>query len=172
MASYAFGRAIKQVGPGGLLRVLLPCLLFVATAGYMCKTCYYDSYDLNLNLGKTALVEMMEPKHLEAAGFYELYADPTPSDFVEFINSKEGQKLWPVTTAEWRASFDHPKAVESPERNLLPERTDFHAHEPDPSDHRQIVYIPLDDTGQIELVGYLDPDEKPVYEWTVPFPAY
>ena len=153
------------------IRLLVIIAVVVGGFGYACHYCMWDSYDRSLLRGHAVIVEMTGEPNLEKAGFYDAYPDGSPSDFVEFMDSEEGEAYWPPTNREYRQQFEHPDLVDEPQRALSPNNLVYVAHRPDDAEMRQLVYIPDDDAGQLELIGYRDPGDAPLYEWTVDFPS-
>ncbi len=160
--------AIKTWG----LRGTLGGLVFIVTATLWYLNCLDATHDPGLNQGQRAMYQMMGEETLKRAGFYDIYPDGRPSDFVEFIESEEGQKLWPQTTDEYYSSHDPTRRPGSgPDRILQPSQITYTPFEVDPSAGKQVVYIPHDDLGKIEFRGYRDPQRGPFQTSKWPFPS-
>ncbi|QDG51608.1 hypothetical protein FIV42_12875 [Persicimonas caeni] len=123
-----------------------------------------------LQQGQRVMYQVMGKETLQAAGFYKAYPSGRPSDFVNFLQTSQGRRLWPKSVSEHRDA-QIPGANRGPSRVLKPDDLSFSAHKPAPSAGRQIVYVPLDDTGQMEVRGYERADAKPVFVYTWEFPT-
>lgn len=125
---------------------------------------------VELRQGQRIMYQVMGAKTLRKAGFYDAYPSATPSDFVSFVQTDRGERLWPQTVGDYKSS-SIPGAERDPGRVLQPDSLSFAAHSPDPSAGKQIVYVPLDDAGQMEVRGYEDPQAEPVFVYTWDFPT-
>lgn len=159
--------ATKSLG----IRGSLAALLFVATGMIWFMNCYEDSHDSELSQGQRVIYQMMGAENLERAGFFDEYPEARPSDFVEFVDSEQGEVLWPPTTAEYYASHDPTRRPGSgPGRQLQPNNITFTPYRVDPSGGKQVVYVPHDDLGKMEFRGYRSPDAEPfqISMWDFP----
>lgn len=123
-----------------------------------------------LQQGQRVMYQVMGKETLRAAGFYRAHPTARPSDFVEFAQTPQGRRLWPQSVSEFR-DRQVPGFKRSPPRVLKPDYLTFAPNKPDPSGGTQIVYVPRDDTGQIEIQGHERPDAKPVFIYTWDFPT-
>ncbi|MGM0558447.1 MAG: hypothetical protein ACQEVA_18830 [Myxococcota bacterium] len=122
-----------------------------------------------IQTGQRIIYQMAGSQTLDKAGFFDAYPDGRPSDFVSFVQSRHGQKLWPSSQ---RAKND----VASPsyrDDNRLRKPADltFAAHERTTWDRPQVVYIPDDANQQLLLHGYDPGHEEPMYEYDFDFPT-
>ncbi len=143
-----------------------------ATCAIAPMMCWNRSSPPEIIQSQRALFQMMGHDNLSEAGFYDVYPDATPSDFVDFIHSEEGDVLWPATTDHvWED--DTPTRVVDPSTDQLmrPEGVEFVAHEVDPDRGMQLVYIPNDEDGEFIVECYIEPDERPVRVLTWEFPT-
>ncbi len=127
---------------------------------------------VELRQGQRIVYQIMGEETLREVGFYKAYPQGRPSDFVRFADSHQARRLWPQSVSEFNDS-DQKLAKPDPGRVLRPDDLSFSAHEPDSTRGKQIVYIPHDEEGQIEVRGYETPDAEPVftYEWDFPTDA-
>ncbi len=123
-----------------------------------------------LQQGQRVMYQVMGRETLQSAGFYSAHPGGQPSDLVEFLETQQGQRLWPKTVSEHRDG-QIAGAERSPRRVLMPDHLSFTANEPDPSAGTQIVYVPRDEQGQMEVRGYESPSAKPVFIYTWDFPT-
>ena len=165
---FNFYMATKALG----IRGSLVLLIFFIASTMWCLDCFESSYDTELNQGQRVLYQMMGPENLQYAGFFDEYPEARPSDFVEFINSEQGQILWPPTMSEHRDNADPTKRSGSSTGRLLqPDGITFTPHAVNPTAGKQVVYIPHDDVGKIEFKSYLSPDERPFKTSMWDFPS-
>lgn len=112
--------------------------------------------------GVMVIREMMSPHKLDAAGFYQAYPDPKPSDFVNFINSDLGTILWPPRED---SPFTDELEIEQSRaigETVIPKGIAFRRNRPDPQGGRQIVYRADDENNQVVVEAYIDPEDVPV----------
>ncbi|MFU8803846.1 MAG: hypothetical protein ACNA8W_08575 [Bradymonadaceae bacterium] len=127
--------------------------------------------------GERVLKQMMGERTLQTGGFFEAYPEGGPSDFVNYVNTEEGAIMWPMTRREYHSisSLDqahashHHKPIKG--RFLRPDDVEFQPHELNPAGGRQLVYIPFDDRGIIEVRAYESPQSEPLFVSHLPFPS-
>ena len=129
-----------------------------------------ESRPTDLNQAQQVLYQMMGEENLRAVGFYEAYPEGKPSDFVAFVESEAGSKLWPPSVSEFRSSAVG-QAGQKAGRILRPDHVGFSAYEPDPSLGSQVVYIPDDEEGVIEFHGHRSAHQEPVQTSRWEFPS-
>ncbi len=160
--------ATKSLG----LRGTLAGMVFIVTAFMWYLNCYELGHDPALNQGQRVLYQIMGEDNLQQVGFYDAYPQGRPSDFVEFVNSEEGEVMWPKTASEYYSTHDPTRRPGSgPDRILQPSALTFTPHEVDPSAGKQVVYIPHDDLGKIEFRSYRDPQRDPFQTSKWDFPS-
>ena len=151
------------------LSVIAVVVAVIGGCGYALFAWYGGSYDRSLLRGHEVIVQISGEETLKQAGFYSAYPEGRPSDVVDFVDGDEGQVQWPKTDREYRDQFAHPDLVDSPGRALMPRDLEFVAHQRELEAGRQIVYVPRDDEGVLDIRGYADDD--PLYEWELQFPS-
>ena len=154
------------------LRTAIGVLLLMASAMYVVFSFIPSEEVQELRRAERVFGQMSGEQTLESSGFFEAYPDGGPSDFVEFLNSDEGAKVWPQTTREYYNrpySDDQTPTVKG--RLLRPNDVDFRPYEVDPEGGKQLIYIPDDEGGAFELQVYLVPDEGPLHTTRLPFPS-
>lgn len=145
-------------------------LIGLGTFGYNFLSLNLTGPD-DMRQGQRVIYQMMGEETLEHLGFFDLYADATPSQWVAYIDSRRGQVLWPPTTEEYRSDHTDPMREEIPGRLLRPTGLEYSAYEPDPALGRQLVYIPDDEEGVVHIHGYDEPFDEPVHTWVYEFPT-
>lgn len=152
--------------------IIASLILMVVTTGYMCSSmliAYQGPEDMRL--GQRVIYQMMGEETLEHVGFFEAYPEATPSQWVEYINSEEGQFLWPRTSREFHRDHTNPMREHTPGRLLRPTDLEYSAYEPDPALGRQLVYIPDDEEGLVHIQGFDSPFDEPIHTWSYEFPS-
>lgn len=157
---------MRRMTVGGLVGMLVT-MFFGAQILIRCNE---QPGSAELQRGQRIMYQVMGEDTLRKAGFYEAYPEGRPSDFVEFADSEAGRVLWPITIAQYKGSSLE-TAGRGPGRVLRPEALSFSAHRPDPDAGKQIVYVPLDEEGQIQLRGLEAPDAEPAFVYTWDFPS-
>jgi hypothetical protein len=116
--------------------------------------------------------QMTASTTLESVGFFDEYPNGSPSQFVAFLETDKGQRLWPMTIREHHQyRYDNPGISTMKGRFLRPNDVAFVASSRAPSKGRQVVYEARDDAGFIELRGYDPEHEGPVFLRQIPFPS-
>ena len=145
-------------------------LITAAVTAYFIINFSSQPGSVEVRQGQRIMYQMMGQETLQKAGFFRAHPAGDPSDFVSFVNTPEGRRLWPATVSEYKSN-SVPGAGRDPHRVLQPDALCFSAHQPDPAGGPQIVYLPHDDTGQMEIRGYDSPDAEPVFTYTWDFPT-
>lgn len=107
--------------------------------------------------------EMMSPRKLDNAGFYETHPDPKPSDFVSFISSDSAVGLWPPRVDSPFADEIELQRSLSLGETLIPKGIAYKRNRPDPDGGRQIVYRADDERDEVVVEAYIDPGDEPVF---------
>ncbi len=107
--------------------------------------------------------EMMSPRKLDDAGFYETHSNPKPSDFVSFISSDLAVGLWPPREDSPFADDNELQQSRSLGETLIPKGIAYKRNRPDPDIGRQIVYRADDERGELVVEAYVDPGDEPVF---------
>lgn len=164
-----FYTMVKRLGFKGSLIFLGACgLIWFIGLGIMFAI--FDRSHPDLNQAQQVLYQMMGEENLRAVGFFEMYPDGKPSDFMAFVETEAGSRLWPPSVSEFRASAEG-QAGQRAGRILRPDDVGFSAYQVDPSLEKQVVYIPDDQEEVIEFQGYLSPHEGPVQTSRWEFPS-
>lgn len=125
------------------------------------------SYEIKL--GQRIVYQMAGSQTLEKAGFFDAYPEGRPSDFVSFVQSRSGQKLWPPPQ---RAKDDVAlPSYRDDNRLRKPADLRFAAYQRTTWDEPQVVYIPDDANQQLILHGYDPGHEEPLYVYDFDFPT-
>ncbi len=125
----------------------------------------------NLTDGARVIREMIRSRNLEAAGFFESYPNPKPSDFVSYINSELGVVLWPPREDSPFAGDDiELEQFRSIGEGVIPKGIAYRRNRPDPDGGLQVVYRADDETGEVIVEAYTDPTSEPVFirRWKLP----
>lgn len=114
--------------------------------------------------------EMLSYRRLEAAGFYDAYPDPRPSDFVSYINSDLGVMLWPPREGSPFTDPFEMEASRSIGETVIPKGIAYRRNRCDPEGGRQIIYRADDESGEVVVEAYADPSVEPVLtrRWKLP----
>jgi hypothetical protein len=152
------------------LNTVIAMVLVFGALSYFITSWSEQPGSMELQQGQRIMYQVMGAETLREAGFYQAYPAARPSDFVNFARTRQGQRLWPQTTKEFRDK-QVPGASGDPGRVLQPVDLSFAAESPDQASGKQIVYVPLDETGEIEVRGYERPDAEPVFVYTWEFPT-
>jgi hypothetical protein len=169
LASLAHGRTPKEA-----LLILFSMVIMVGSTFYICHGIYRSSEGpSDMRMGQRVVYQMMGQQTLEHLGFFERDPEAEPSDFVAFIDSEEGEVLWPPTMREHGAAQRDYAANYRPieGRLLRPNGLEYNAYEPDPTLGRQLVYFPDDEAGVVHIHGYDEPFDEPVHRWVYEFPT-
>jgi hypothetical protein len=113
--------------------------------------------------GARVIREMMRSRHLEAAGFFESYPDPKPSDFVNYINSGPGEVLWPLREGSPFLDETHLEHSHSIGEGVIPKGIAYRRNRPDPDGGLQVVYLADDEAGEVVVEAYIDPTAAPAF---------
>lgn len=124
-----------------------------------------------LRTGQRIMYQMAGSQTLDKAGFYNIYPDGRPSDFVSFVQSRSGQILWPPRNNPKKSmtapSFDGGMG----NRLAQPANLTFAAYERTNWQQPQIVYS-ADEADQKLLVRGYDPGkEEPMFVYDFDFPT-
>lgn len=124
----------------------------------------------DLTDGARVIREMMRSRHLEAAGFFESYPDPKPSDFVSYINSETSVFLWPPREDSPFADEIESEQSRSIGEGIIPKGIAYRRNRPDPDGGLQVVYRADDESGEVIVEAYIDPNAEPVFvrRWRLP----
>lgn len=150
---------------------LFTLLIMGITCALAPTFCFGHSSPPEIVQGQRALFQMMGYANLKKADFYDHHPHGTPSDFVAFLDSEQGEVLWPPTTDHvWEEDSTTRVRDSSTGRVLRPESVEFVAHEVDPDLGRQLVFIPDDQEMRMTVECYDDPDGRPVniLQWDFP----
>jgi hypothetical protein len=161
-------RGLHKLTPSALIGFVTTFVLLA----FIISRCSEQPGSAELQRGQRIMYQVMGDETLQKAGFYEAYPGGGPAEFADFASSEQGRILWPMTIGEHKASAMG-RAGRSPDRLLRPEALSFSGRTPDSDAGEQIVYVPLDDEGQMEIRGYETPDSEPVfvYQWDFPTDA-
>ena len=124
----------------------------------------------DLRQGARVIRDMVSVEKLRAAGFFEAYPDPKPSDWMSFVQSELGVVLWPPREDGPFASELEIEQSRAIGETVIPAGLTFSAERPDTEKARQIVFRADDATGEIVVEGYVDPNSAPVFteRWSLP----
>lgn len=154
------------------LRTFIGGSIFVITGGYVLFSIMSTPGAEEFRMGQRVFNQMIAEETLQSGGFYEAYPEGMPSDFVAFLETEQGARFWPVTISEYhrreRMNFEN-QGIKG--RFLIPDALSFSAHRPDFSAGKQLVYIPHDADGLIELQGHNAPDAAAIFIKRLPFPS-
>ena len=146
----------------------------IAVMAWIMKDCAKQPGSREVQIGQRIIYQMAGKETLRKAGFYDEYPTAKPSDFVRFVSSGGGEKLWPPVegTAGNDRAVDVPSSRQSSSNRVLkPRKLTFSARERTNPDQPQVVYYGDDEKGKIIVEGYDPGKEKPVYTYDFDFPT-
>jgi hypothetical protein len=150
---------------------LLIMLPLFALMGWGIKECSKQPGSYEIQVGQRIIYQMAGSQTLDKAGFYETYSDARPSDFVSFLQSRSGQKLWPPSKQDQTSSNEPSYRLESSNRILKPENLSFAAGERTSWDQPQVVYAADDANNKLLVRGYDPGKDEPMYVYDFDFPT-
>lgn len=165
-----FSSNYAQINKRNKVLSLLIMLPLFALMGWAISECSKQSGSPEIQTGQRIMYQMAGSQTLDKAGFYDVHPDGAPSDFVAFVQSRRGAKLWPSEPKSDRGFEPSYRQTSSP-RIVKPADLTFAAYERTSRDGPQIVYRPDDANQKLIIEGYDPGSEEPAFVYDFDFPT-
>lgn len=165
-----FSSNYAQINKRNKVLSLLIMLPLFALMGWAISECSKQPGSYEIRTGQRIMYQIAGSQTLEKAGFYEAHPDGTPSDFVAFVQSRRGAKLWP-SGASSDDGFEPSYRQTSSNRIEKPAALTFAAHQRTSYDKPQIVYRPDDANQKLIVEGYDPGRDEPAFVYDFDFPT-
>jgi hypothetical protein len=161
-----FSSNYAQINKRNRVLALLIMLPIFAAVGWGIAKFSKQPGSPELQTGQRIIYQMAGSQTLQKAGFFDAYPEGKPSDFVSFVQSASGEKLWPSPRDKNRPSYRN-----TSNRISMPENLTFSAWERSTTNKPQIVYRPDDANGKLLVEGYDPGQDEPAFVYDFDFPT-
>lgn len=121
--------------------------------------------------GQRIIYQMAGSQTLAKAGFFDAYPDGQPADFVSFVQSRSGKKLWPHRQQPKKDVTERSFRNRNSNRIEQPADLTFAAYERTTWDKPQVVYAPDESNEKLIVRGYDPGQDEPMYVYDFEFPT-
>ena len=156
---------------GNRMIAMFVTFLLMGGMGYVISKCSEQPGSREVRVGQRIMYQIMGSETLHKTEFFDRYPDAAPSDFVAFLESPAGERLWPPAEGEGEEKVVDVPGRSSSNRIRRPPSLTFSAREPTPGESPQIVYVPDDANQKMVIEGYDPGNEEPVFEYDWKFPT-